>query len=363
MALNFPSLIPTFLLFLAVFSHPTTANARLEQAHTALQAWKRVIFSDPKNLTSNWHGSDVCSYTGIFCAPHPNDTSSLTVAGIDLNHGDIAGLLPLELGLLTDLALIHINTNRFCGILPKTFSNLTLLFELDISNNRFVGPFPTVVLSLPSLRYVDIRFNEFEGPLPPQLFSRQLDAIFVNNNRFTSVSLPPNLGSGSKASVIVFANNRLNGCFPPSLAKLADTLEELLLINTSVKGCLPEEVGLLYKLRVLDLSLNEMVGPLPYGLSGLSRLEVLNLGHNGFGGVIPEGVCVLPSLSNFTFSYNFFCEEQGQCGNLSSRGVVFDDRRNCLVGKKMQRSRKECEEVKPVDCFENECCGEAAAPP
>ncbi|KAM0016015.1 putative leucine-rich repeat-containing, plant-type, leucine-rich repeat domain superfamily [Helianthus debilis subsp. tardiflorus] len=162
------------------------SNPRLEQAYHALQAWKRVIYSDPFNTTSDWTGPSVCSYTGVYCAPFPNDTDIITVAGIDLNHADIAGFLPNEIGLLSDLALIHLNSNRFCGILPQTLSNLSLLYELDLSNNRFVGPFPSVVLSLPNLKYLDLRYNEFEGALPPELFNKSLDAIFINNNRLTS---------------------------------------------------------------------------------------------------------------------------------------------------------------------------------
>lgn len=333
--------------------HKNTTAIRLHKAYTALQSWKRVIYSDPTNFTSNWVGSNVCNYNGIYCAPHPNDTSSTTVAGIDLNHCDIAGFLPEELGLLSDLALLHLNSNRFCGILPLSLSNLSLLFELDLSNNRFVGPFPSVILSLPSLHYLDIRYNEFEGQLPPQLFSSNLDAIFVNNNRFSSV-IPASFGSSS-ASVVVFANNRLGGCISPSIAKFADSLEELLLINTSISGCLPVEVGFLYKLRVLDVSYNEIVGEIPYSLAGLAHLEQLNLGHNKLSGVVPEGICVLPNLANFTFSYNFLCEEEGICSNLTSKGIVYDDRRNCLPEKPLQRSKKECEAVKPVDCFEFDC--------
>ncbi|XP_057792515.1 leucine-rich repeat extensin-like protein 4 [Salvia miltiorrhiza] len=365
-----------FLLMSTTFLNPTTAknrhvsptpalhhphphprkNAtviRLRQAYDALQSWKRVIYSDPRQLTSNWRGPDVCAYNGVYCAPHPNDTSVTTVAGIDLNHGDIAGFLPEALGLLSDLALLHLNSNRFCGVLPHSLSNLSLLFELDLSNNRFVGPFPAVVLGLPSLRYLDLRYNEFEGPLPPQLFNGNLDAIFVNNNRLTSV-IPASLSSSS-ASVVVFANNRFGGCLPPTISKFADTLEELLLINTSISGCLPVELGFLYKLRVLDVSHNDVVGPIPYSLAGLSHLELLNLGHNRLSGVVPEGICVLPNLANFTFSYNFLCDEEGICGNLTSRGVAYDDRRNCLPEKPLQRSKKECEAAPPVDCFEHEC--------
>ncbi|WRX13650.1 Leucine-rich repeat - like 10 [Theobroma cacao] len=313
-------------------------NPKLQQAYNALQAWKRVIYSDPHNFTSNWVGHDVCNYTGVFCAPPPYDKKIKVVAGIDLNGADIAGFLPDEFALLSDLALIHINSNRFCGILPQTLANLSLLFELDLSNNRFVGPFPYVVLSLPSLQYLDIRYNEFEGPLPAQLFSRSLDAIFVNNNRFSNV-IPSNF-VGSSASVVVFANNKLGGCLPPSISNFANTLEELLLINTSLSG-----------------------------LAGLAHLEQLNLAHNMMTGIVPMGVCILPNLANFTFSYNFFCEEEGICQNLTSNGIAFDDRRNCLPEKPNQRSQKECQGVleHPVDCFHYHCGGvrgsSAAVPP
>ncbi|KAK9284162.1 hypothetical protein L1049_023330 [Liquidambar formosana] len=277
--------------------HSPTSNPKLQQAYIALQAWKRVIYSDPSNFTSNWVGPSVCSYSGVYCAPDPHDPKIQVVAGIDLNHLDIAGFLPDELGLLSDLALLHLNSNRFCGILPQTLANLTFLFELDLSNNRFVGPFPSVVLSLPTLYYLDIRYNEFEGPVPPELFQKDLDAIFLNNNRFTSV-IPPNLG-GSSASVVVFANNQFGGCIPPSIANLANTLEELLLINTSVSGCLPPEVGFLYKLRVLDVSFNKLVGPIPYSLAGLAHLEQLDLAHNMMSGNCTRGHLYIAKLGKF----------------------------------------------------------------
>lgn len=337
-------------------SNPNT-NPRLHQAFLALQAWKRVIYSDPKNHTTNWVGPSVCNYFGVYCAPSLHDPNLQVVAGIDLNHGDIAGILPKELGFLTDLALLHLNSNRFCGVLPNSLANLSLLFELDLSNNRFVGPFPSVVFHLPKLKFLDLRFNEFEGQIPSKLFNRTLDAIFLNSNRFTNI-FPRKIG-GNSASVIVFANNNLKGCLPSTIASFANNLEELLLINTGLSGCLPQEIGYLKKLKVLDVSFNKLMGPLPYSLSGLDQLEQLNLAHNLFSGSLYEGLCNLPNLENLTVSYNYFCEEQGICRNLTAEGIAFDDRRNCLPEKPLQRSKKECSAVvgRPVDCFEHLCGG------
>ncbi|XWS54166.1 hypothetical protein CRYUN_Cryun10bG0066200 [Craigia yunnanensis] len=76
-------------------------------------------------------------------------------------------------------------------------------------------------------------------------------------------------------------------------------------------------------------------------------------------GIIPMGVCILPNPANFTFSYNFFCEEEGICQNSTSNGIAFDDRRNCLPKKPIQRSQKECQAALeyPVDCFHYHCSG------
>ncbi|CAN0918241.1 Leucine-rich repeat extensin-like protein 2, partial [Linum grandiflorum] len=47
-----------------------------------------------------------------------------------------------------------------------------------------VSQFPTVIISLPSLKFLDLRFSDSEGSVPSSLFDKQLDALFLNNNRF-----------------------------------------------------------------------------------------------------------------------------------------------------------------------------------
>ncbi|PQP96057.1 leucine-rich repeat extensin-like protein 4 isoform X2 [Prunus yedoensis var. nudiflora] len=99
------------------------------------------------------------------------------------------------------------NSNRFCGTVPHKFKQLKLLFELDISNNRF---------------------NEFEGTVPKELFDKDLDAIFINHNRFR-FDLPDNFGN-SPVSIIVLANNKFHSCVPASLGNMSN-LNEIILMN------------------------------------------------------------------------------------------------------------------------------------
>lgn len=336
-------------------------NPRLLKAYKALQAWKHAITSDPKNFTSNWHGPHVCNYTGVYCAPAPDDNHTTTVAGIDLNHGSISGSLPEELGLLADLALFHINSNRFKGTVPKSFSCLTLLYELDISNNLFSGRFPDVVFSLSSLKFLDIRFNSFEGDIPSRLYDMKLDAIFLNDNKFRSSGVLENI-SKSRASVIVLANNDLNSCLPSSLAQMKDTLNEIIIMKSGLKGCLPSELGLLDKLTVFDLSSNGLVGSLPESMGRMRSLEQLNVAHNKLSGVIPPSICSLPRLENFTYSDNYFCGEPKTCLKLKDK----DDRKNCIPFRPWQRSPVECAAFYkyPVDCgaFGSGCAARSPPP-
>ncbi|GMQ10980.1 hypothetical protein CsSME_00053774 [Camellia sinensis var. sinensis] len=99
-------LLTIFIYFVIVqicFKALQFETPSLRQAYIALQTWKSAIFSDPFNFTTNWNGPNVCSYLGVFCAPSPSDPSLRVVAGIDLNHADLAGYLPTELGLLPGL--------------------------------------------------------------------------------------------------------------------------------------------------------------------------------------------------------------------------------------------------------------------
>ncbi|PAN44624.1 hypothetical protein PAHAL_9G052800 [Panicum hallii] len=338
-----------------------TNNSRLEKAYVALQALKRAITDDPKKLTKNWCGPDVCNYFGVYCAPAPDDSCQRTVAGVDLNHGDLAGTLPDELGLLSDLAVFHLNSNRFSGSLPESLRSLHLLHEIDVSNNQLSGPFPSQLLCLPNVQYVDIRFNNFCGEVPAAIFEKKIDALFINNNHF-EFTLPESF-TNSTASVIVLANlPRVGGCLPCSIGDMAGTLNELILLNSGISSCIPPEIGKLDKLTVLDLSFNNIAGTLPDTIGNMRALEQLDVAHNQLAGEIPQSICELPHLKNFTYSDNFFCGEPHRCLEVPH----IDDRQNCIAGRPDQRPGEECISFlhRPkVHCDAHGCIAPPSPPP
>ncbi|KAE8716767.1 cysteine proteinase RD21a-like [Hibiscus syriacus] len=142
-------------------------DRRLAVVYPIIQAFKTTITEDPLNITGNWVGSDICSYTGFYCDNPPDNVSAIAVAGIDFNGFHLAALtLEGFIDNLPDLAIFHANSNKFSGTVPD-FSKVRYFYELDISNNGFSGTFPTTVIGIKDSSFLDIRFNSFAGDFQP----------------------------------------------------------------------------------------------------------------------------------------------------------------------------------------------------
>ena len=71
----------------------------------------------------------------------------------------------------------------------------------------------------------------------------------------------------------------------------------LSLMNNNLEGTLPEAIGDLKKLKVLNLAFNTLQGPLPNRLLELKNLTVLRLGKNRFTGTLPKEIGKLKKLT------------------------------------------------------------------
>ncbi|KAJ0744157.1 putative leucine-rich repeat domain superfamily [Helianthus annuus] len=293
----------------------------IRRAYKTIQAFKKKITYDPKNITKTWRGKNICrDYKGFLCDVRP-DVNQTAIAGVKFNNYNFNGpnltLTELITGL-PDIVFFHANSNNFTGSIPTNLNKLKYFFELDLSNNNFSGRFPTEVLRANKLLFLDLRFNTFVGTVPSQVFGLKVDLLFINNNNFIQ-RLPANLGN-TTALYLTLANNKFIG---------------------GLNGCLPYEIGFLKKATVFDVGFNRLHGPIPRSFQCLRKMELLNLAHNRFSGVVPEAVCSLPNLSNFTLSYNFFTQVGPQCRKLIKKGILNVDR-NCISGLPYQRRRAVC---------------------
>ncbi|XAR61919.1 hypothetical protein NMG60_11016470 [Bertholletia excelsa] len=315
------------------------ADRRLGVVYPVIQTFKATITSDPLGITRTWVGPDICSYTGFYCDNPPDNRTAIAIASVDFNGFRLgAPTLAGFLDRLPDIALFHANTNNFAGAVPDGVAKLPYLYELDLSNNQLSGPFPTAVLGMTDLSFLDLRFNQFTGSVPAQLFTQNLDVIFLNNNNF--ITFPDNLGS-SHVLFLTLANNRFTGPIPRSIFKSFLTLSEVLFLNNMLTGCLPYEVGLLKEVVVFDFSNNRLTGPVPMSLGCLEMVQVLNLAGNLLYGMVPEVVCALENLVNLSLADNYFTQVGPICRALMTRGGL-DIRNNCVPGLPFQRPIREC---------------------
>ncbi|KAH7690654.1 Non-specific serine/threonine protein kinase protein [Dioscorea alata] len=181
---------------------------------------------------------------------------------------------------------------------------------------------------------------------------------------------------------LILSNSSLKGFLAPELG-LLDFLQELVLSNNLFLGSIPKEIGLLKNLTVLDLSSNQFSGPVPAEIGDLTSVTKIDLHSNGLTGGIPlklwnlanlvelrldrnklsgkilgtnthgmtpsydnrTGLCGLTSLKFADFSYNFFVGKIPPCLKYLPR-VNF--RGNCFQDKESikPRSTEQCYSVK-----------------
>ncbi|GLT35521.1 hypothetical protein SLA2020_099670 [Shorea laevis] len=230
------------------------------------------------------------------------------------------------------LSTLNLNGNQLEGILPRSLVNCSFLEIIDVGNNNLNDTFPHWLGVLPSLKVLVLRSNRFRGAISNSMLAfyfSQLRIIDVAHNDFMGL-LPSNyfkilkgmrdvvaadkakleyIGSGyymDSVKVVIkgfevelvrilkifttidFSSNQFHGPIPNELGEL-NSLLLLNLSHNSLNGQIPSSLGKLVELESLDLSSNKLEGRIPNQLTNLTFLSVLNLSHNELVGHIPEG--------------------------------------------------------------------------
>ncbi|XP_024028918.1 uncharacterized protein At4g06744-like, partial [Morus notabilis] len=338
---------------------PPRISKRVVKAAKAILDFKKTIANGPKEVLDSWKGLDACKYKGVTCDKIPDFDNERAVAGIDFNGYGFegkGGQLKLEgfIERLEDLAFFHANSNNFTGMVPDIdLKKIRFLYEFDLSNNKLSGEFPYKVLAAKNLTFLDLRFNQFYGQVPNEIFTLDVQVIFINNNNFLQ-NLPSNLGQ-TPALYLTFANNEFTGQIPGSIGLASETLIEVLFLNNKLSGCLPYEIGLLKKTTLFDASQNKITGPIPQSFACLKKIEILNLASNHLYGEVPELVCKLPNLQNLSLSDNYFTQVGTLCRKLIMQKRL-NVRNNCIFDLPNQRPKEECERFftkNPKTCSQN----------
>ena len=175
--------------------------------------------------------------------------------------------------------------------------------HLNFYFNNLVGIIPPELGQLSELEYLILYRNKLTGPIPAELGSLdKLVQLWLYDNRLTG-SLPPELGNMSALQQLSISTNLLTGTIPPTLGNLAN-LDEFTMEETLVTGPIPRELGNLSRLRFLNLDDNALTGPIPRELGNLSRLTILGLRNNRLTGSLAPELGNLVALSDLSLPNN-----------------------------------------------------------
>ncbi|KAG8055482.1 hypothetical protein GUJ93_ZPchr0001g31997 [Zizania palustris] len=119
--------------------------------------------------------------------------------------------------------------------------------------------------------------------------------------------VPDAIGNLSSLTLLDISRNSITGGFPTSVYRCA-SLQYLDLSYNSLAGELPADIGrrLGKNLTTLTLSYNKFEGAIPISLSQLRNLEMLALDNNHFTGTIPTELGDLTSLTSLWLANNTF---------------------------------------------------------
>ncbi|CAA2952065.1 LRR receptor-like serine threonine- kinase FLS2 [Olea europaea subsp. europaea] len=239
---------------------------------------------------------------------------------LGLSNSSISGSIPNWFWDLSfNLSLLNVSFNQLVGQLPNSFQVIPYA-DIDFSSNFFEGSIP---LPLVPIELLDLSNNRFKGPIPQNISEVMPDLIFLSlsGNQLTG-HIPDDIGNMVLLQVIDLSGNNLTGSIPTSVGNCT-YLKVLDLGNNRIVGSIPDSLGHLNQLQSLHLNDNMILGELP-SLKNLSSLETLDLGNNQLGGSLPPWISEgFSSLRILNLRSNAFSGEiPPELSNLSSLQVL-----------------------------------------
>lgn len=230
---------------------------------------------------------------GLRGSVRPNSVARLRALSIlDLSNNQLSGTLPDDLGTLANLHTLDFSHNFFSGPIPSTFGGLSSLLNLSLAANQLNASIPSSLGTLRHLLSLNLSSNSLREGIPLELSQMEsLKVLDLRSNQLSGGIDPALLGLSSLESVDL-SSNKLSGFLPwqpNDTLSLLRTLQYVNLSNNQLTGPLaPARFASVFaeKLRVLDMSHNQLSGNLP-DFEFEIGLVTLRLSHNLFTGAVP----------------------------------------------------------------------------
>ncbi|GLT36533.1 hypothetical protein SLA2020_109050 [Shorea laevis] len=112
------------------------------------------------------HAKDEVEFTTKMCSYTYEGHILNNMSGIDLSCNKLTGLIPPEMGNLSEIHSLNLSHNNLIGSIPSTFSSLKQIESLDLSFNNLNGEIPPQLVELNSLEVFSVAHNNLSGTIP-----------------------------------------------------------------------------------------------------------------------------------------------------------------------------------------------------
>ncbi|KAL3733435.1 hypothetical protein ACJRO7_022888 [Eucalyptus globulus] len=285
--------------------------------------------------TNSWYKDmDCCSWDGVAC-----DGATGNVIGLDLTcswlHGTlhsnsslfllrhlrnlnlfgnnfIGSHISSNLSAFATLTHLNLSSSSFSGSIPSEISHLSKLVSLDLSRNYFSNQislensiFTMIVQNLTTLRklVLDVVNMSMISPKSFANLSSSLTYLSVGSCSIVGIFPDAVFRLPSLTSLYTYENDNFSGILPKS--NWTSPLETLSLWKTSFSGEIPDSIGNMKNLAVLDLENCKFTGHIPSSMWNLNQLQVLWIDRNSFSGVVELYVSQELNLIYDTLEYTF----------------------------------------------------------
>lgn len=270
----------------------TYSSSRLLQRY-ALAVFYYATGGDQWILNIDW-----LSYENHECVWYHKRHDNQTIAcdmeknllGLELTNNGLAGTLPLEMSLLTNLEILDVaDNNNICGPIPTEVGLMTSLRELIVDMNEISGSIPTVIGQLSWLERLYIHSNPITGTIPTQVGQlTQMMDLELGISPMMTGTLPSELGLLTKMTYLHAASSSFEGTIPREIWNLPALLEGVALSHNLLNGTIPTQLGLLSTSEVIQLHFNSFSGAIPSEVGNLKAVKDFILYNNSFSGGIPS---------------------------------------------------------------------------
>ncbi|TYH51526.1 hypothetical protein ES332_D10G281900v1 [Gossypium tomentosum] len=292
--------------------------------------------------------------------PSLGNLSSLERLGLTYNA--LSGIIPESFGRLRNLSFFTIFGNAISGIVPVPMFNLsnirifdiganriegTLHSDLEINmphveffsvgDNQISGQIPLSISSAPNLDVLEFYDNMLDGNVPSlekldNLFRLELGGNHLGHGREGDLNFLCTLVNNTKLGFLSITENNFGGEFPKCISNFSSTLQGLSMSWNNILGKIPDEIGNLINLEVLDLANNQLFGPIPFDIGRLWKLNIFYAHSNYLFGTIPHSIGNLTELTELVLYFNNLQGSiplgLGNCKNL----ILLDLSHNNLSG-------------------------------